>query len=287
MMGEVFPPMLSLPATLLLYAITTFSGNSSLVHAPSVAQPHGCATKHGDTICCDFPCQAERFPAGGSQPQHPHCLTPKLYANDISGRPSEQRDAMCWNMDSEPLQCYSRPCRQPQPIFHSVFLHCQPSPQPYASTPLAITPFLKRTTLQCMDVSFPWPAAQCALDLIFSYRATLSSSPPPTTCLPEAGKCSSAPANASSPFPHFSFTAFAQCLAKVCPAYTQSSAHNWLAIRRQATGQPNHSNSIAAEICAEVCAEIWAEACAEVWADVLAEVLAGGCTEEGALVVVM
>ena len=260
-----------------------------------------CPSEIGDAVwrsmgfessqCCFQPCPRSQ-PITRSSFLH---FQPSPYANTpyaISAfTPFLQHTASLWvNASFSPntVLCALDNLRQhplhPQSMTLSPLLHFQPSP--YANTPYtisALTPFLKCTTLQCMTVSFPWPATRCALGLISSYRAALSSSPRPTTYLPDAGKYSSAPASTSSPFPHFSFTTFTQCLAKVCPAYTGSSAHNWLAIKQQATGQPNNLHSIAAEICAEVCTEVWAgvwaEAWAEIWADVLAEALARGCTD--------
>ena len=191
------------------------------------------------------------------------CLTPMLYAIHISGGPSEQRDAVYWNMDSKPLQCYLQPCPRPQSISQSSVLRCRPSPPPYANTPSTITPFFTHTTSRSSHVDVPsspntiqWTSPVIHCSSLFSLP-----SPPPTTWIPDADKCSSALPTPSLLSSFFSFTTFAQCLAKVCPAFIQSSAHSWLAIKHRAAGQPNHSNSITAEVCAEVCAE----ACAKIW----------------------
>ena len=175
MMGEVFPPMLSLPATLLLYAIMTFSGNSSLVHASPVAQPHGCATKPGDIIHSNFVHPVEHLPAGSSHriPEH-HCFTPTPDSNASFCWLRETRNPYYWGIGPEHAQHWFQFSQCAQPVQVSPLLHCQP----YATTPIsAFTPFLQHTASSWVNAFFSPNTVLCALDNLFPH---LLPCPPPT-----------------------------------------------------------------------------------------------------------
>ena len=107
-MVDVFPPVLAPASVLLMYAITTFSGNINSRTLAPVTRPAGRVAMHADISGCNLSCLAEQFPAGTSQqvPAHP-CPTPLPYANDISWCLSRKRDAMCSGMAREHSQCWS------------------------------------------------------------------------------------------------------------------------------------------------------------------------------------